>query len=499
MDRYDQAARQAALASYDILDTPAEPGFDDLVFVAAQICAAPIALVSLIEQHRQWFKARVGLDQPETPIEQSVCAHGLSGTGLLVIPDLTQDPRTCHNTLVTEDPRIRFYAGAPLIAPEGQAIGMLCVIDYQPRPQGLTPDQARALEGLARQVVVQLELRKALRRQRLESILLEERMAANVAEGDALRERQERDRMAQAAGRIGTFEIDVRSNVITTSPEFCRLFGLPIRPSFDAGLIEGLIAPDEGGGGGSTAMGRATGTAPQQVEYRITRLDDGEPRWISRRSEFVRDPQGAIALMVGAVQDVTERRIVNSEIGHRLKNTLTLVQAIASYTLAKVEDQDAVRVFTKRLQSLGAAHELLMQRSQPQSSMRDVAVAVLRGLGLEERVRCIGEPVALGAQPALTTSMLVHELATNAWKYGALSVPEGTVEMAWEPDPADPAWLVVRWTDRGGPECRPPSRRGFGTRLIGRGLDGRGDVELRYDPAGFSGVFRAPIAELAAR
>jgi two-component sensor histidine kinase len=158
--------RLDALCGYAVLDTPAEPDFDDIVHIAAHVCAAPIALVSLVEKDRQWFKARVGIDAGETPISQSVCALGLARDELLIIPDLTTDPRTEANTLVTEDPHLRFYAGAPLITPQGVAIGMLCVIDTVPRPDGLTPDQRHILASLARQVIGQLEYRKAIVAQR---------------------------------------------------------------------------------------------------------------------------------------------------------------------------------------------------------------------------------------------------------------------------------------------------------------------------------------------
>jgi GAF domain-containing protein len=155
-------ARLAVLASYGILDTPPEQGFDDIVLLAAQACAAPVALVSLFDRDRQWFKAHVGFEPCETPLDQSVCARAVLQTDLLVIPDLTLDPRTMHNTLVTLEPHIRFYAGAPLIAPDGEVLGTLCVIDPEPRPEGLTSAQRISLEALARQVMMQLELRKAL-------------------------------------------------------------------------------------------------------------------------------------------------------------------------------------------------------------------------------------------------------------------------------------------------------------------------------------------------
>ena len=156
----DPSARLEALRRYDILDTPSEPGFDDIVFLASQICETPVALVSLLDDDRQWFKARTGFELCETPLSQSVCRLALDSSGLLIIPDLTLDPRTSHLALVTGEPHIRFYAGARLETADGVALGRLCVIDGKPRPQGLTAGQAEALEALARQTMAHVEARR---------------------------------------------------------------------------------------------------------------------------------------------------------------------------------------------------------------------------------------------------------------------------------------------------------------------------------------------------
>ena len=155
--------RATMLAGYHIMDTPPEPAFDDIVYLAADICEAPIALVSLVEDSRQWFKARVGLDLCETDIGSSVCRHGLGSPDLLIIPDLKTDPRTAENPLVVARPPIRFYAGAPLRTSTGDALGMLCVIDRFPRAMGLTQRQQRALSALARQAVTTIEFQRFLR------------------------------------------------------------------------------------------------------------------------------------------------------------------------------------------------------------------------------------------------------------------------------------------------------------------------------------------------
>lgn len=157
----NEKQRLQVLWQYDVLDTVPEEVFDDLTELAAHICEAPIALITLVDEHRQWFKSRYGLNLTETSRDISFCAHALLGEGLLIVPDATKDPRFADNPLVRAEPKIRFYAGAPLITPDGYALGTLCVIDNLPR--SLRPDQEKALRLLSRLVMTQLELRRRSR------------------------------------------------------------------------------------------------------------------------------------------------------------------------------------------------------------------------------------------------------------------------------------------------------------------------------------------------
>jgi two-component system cell cycle sensor histidine kinase/response regulator CckA len=154
----NEARRLKVLWQYEILDTVPEEVFDDLTELAARICEAPIALISLIDEDRQWFKSKVGVSVSETSRDISFCAHAIKQTDLFIIPDATQDLRFANNPLVTSDPKIRFYAGAPLITPDGHALGTLCVIDKVPRELRL--EQQQALRVLARHVMTQLEVRR---------------------------------------------------------------------------------------------------------------------------------------------------------------------------------------------------------------------------------------------------------------------------------------------------------------------------------------------------
>jgi GAF domain-containing protein len=157
----DEKKRLKVLWQYDVLDTVPEEVFDDLTELAARICEAPIALISLLDEKRQWFKSKVGTTVNETSRDISFCAYAITQNDLFIVPDATLDARFADNPLVTSDPHIRFYAGAPLITPDGHALGTLCVIDKVPRE--LRADQKQALRILARHVVSQLELRRRSR------------------------------------------------------------------------------------------------------------------------------------------------------------------------------------------------------------------------------------------------------------------------------------------------------------------------------------------------
>ncbi|PZA06541.1 MULTISPECIES: sensor domain-containing diguanylate cyclase [unclassified Meiothermus] len=182
----NEEARLAKLREYRILDTLPEQAYDDITYLASRICNTPISLITLVDRDRQWFKSRVGLELSETPRDFSFCAHAILQSGVMIVPDALQDPRFADNPLVTGEPHIRFYAGAPLLTSSGEALGTVCVIDSRPRQIG--DEEQKALAALARQVTAQLELRREIRDRQRYQELLEEANARlkHLAERDEL-------------------------------------------------------------------------------------------------------------------------------------------------------------------------------------------------------------------------------------------------------------------------------------------------------------------------
>ncbi|GGD61570.1 HWE histidine kinase domain-containing protein [Croceicoccus mobilis] len=483
--------RTAAILDYEVLDSEPEEAFEEIVFMARTVCKTPTALISLVDEDRQWFKARLGFDACETPIEQSVCAKGMHSTELLVIPDLSVDERTCDNALVTCDKGARFYAGAPLVTPSGTIIGMLCVLDQQPRPAGLDPAQRRILKALAGQVVDQLELRKALRQAAREVEL-------HRSQTEVLERTSKRLQLAEEAGNIGAFELDIETRRVKVSPEFCRIHGfdnVDVLDGADIGKLRKVPLETR-----IEDQGIADADGQFSNEYEIIRANDGAVRWVEMRARVVPADGENGATLVGIVTDVTEQHAVNEEIAHRLKNTLALVQAVAGHTLRGVTDPEPVREFNRRIAAMSTAHDLLLSRSSASGRIHELASSVFDKLGIEQRVEVTGCDCMLSSRSVLTLSMILHELGTNAMKYGALSVPDGQVVLHafCEPDAEGESQLTLSWTENGGPPAQKPERRGLGTRLIERGVDPEGEVTMDFGETGLRVVMTALLSNIGA-
>ncbi|MFG6468048.1 EAL domain-containing protein [Roseateles sp. BYS87W] len=279
----DEAARLAALHQLGVLDTPAEAAFDALTAAAAALCGVPIALVSLVDGQRQWFKARVGLTADETPREQAFCAHTILGTEVFEVADALLDPRFAGNPLVTGEPGIRFYAGAPVRLAGGAAVGTVCVIDRVPRH--LTATQREALAQLATAAAALLDLR---------------RDAHTLAKSEA------RYRALAELSPVGLFAGDAHGDCTYTNPCWQEIHGLTLERSLGLGWMQSVEAAE------LARLGRAWEQAVQSRglfdEVMTVRRTDGTVRAVRSRSAPQFDAQGRMTGFVGLAEDVTEAR-----------------------------------------------------------------------------------------------------------------------------------------------------------------------------------------------
>ncbi|WP_247894559.1 response regulator [Azospirillum sp. B510] len=294
----DENLRQVALDSYCVLDTPPEPGFDNITRLARHFFGTRIALVSLIDRDRQWFKSRAGLDATETHRDLAFCAHAILDDGVLVVLDATKDPRFAGNPLVTGAPNIRFYAGAPLVA-DGRKLGTLCVIDDAPRA-GFDEREAETLTQLARLVVDELTLRR--------EVALRERAEAE------LRDRSRLLNLAEEVGQFGHWYIDFVTDTRRWSDEVYRILGLP--PQQEPPTVELSRAsyhPDD-----LPLLARMAERARRtgegfSVEARVVRRDGGM-RHVFVRASVECGADGRPAGLLGVVQDITDAKREEAEL-----------------------------------------------------------------------------------------------------------------------------------------------------------------------------------------
>ncbi|MCC7116370.1 MAG: response regulator [Burkholderiales bacterium] len=318
-----EEARLASLYALGVLDTAADPDLDAITGLAAATCETPIALVSLVDERRQWFKSRVGLAVCETPRAVAFCAHAIVQRALFVVPDASADPRFADNPLVTGAPHIRFYAGAPLVTEDGAAIGTLCVIDSRPRE--LTGLQRRTLEVLAAQVTARLELSRRLgERTRAEAALLGI-MEDQLLSEKALREQAALLESAQRIGRLGPWSYDLATGRLHWPPATCALFG--VDPESFVGSLDGLRRLVDPADRAAVDIAHGCTLASERlidIEYRIRRPDGGI-RWMHSRGSVERGDDGRPTRRIGVVMDVTEKRRIAAELEHHRDHLEELV------------------------------------------------------------------------------------------------------------------------------------------------------------------------------
>ena len=288
--------RVATLERYNILDTPPEKTLDDITALAAQICGTPIAFISLIDKNRQWFKSKFGIEISQTPRNVAFCNHTIQHQDLFIVPDATKDERFVNNTLVTGPPNICFYAGTPLISPDGAAIGALCVIDHEPRV--LTPLQEKGLRILGRQVITHLELR---------------------CKAHELLESENKFRMlSNNIDDVLWITSTDSKEVYYVSLGYEKIWGRKVMDLYanSQDWINTIVPEDRQMVLDSLAKLRKN-KQNLSVEYRIRR-PNGEIRWIHGRGFQVLNSDGKLERLTGIASDITENKhadIAKSRLG----------------------------------------------------------------------------------------------------------------------------------------------------------------------------------------
>ena len=475
-DGGDEAAARAerlrldTLREYRIMDTPPEQAFDRVTKMVADLYGVPIALVSLVDDCRQWFKSAYGLDTPETPRELSFCQYVIAEERPVMVTDVLGDPRFHDNPLVTGDLHIRFYAGVPLRAYNGAILGSLCVIDRDERPP-LTDIELERLEDFAGIIMAEADLRRI------------------GAERDEARRTLER---ALDFSGIASWQYDPRTDRLRTQGAGAELWGSEFQTMLATGNgFFDLVHSDDRAALREILKEAIANGTPYAAEYRVLNPERGV-RWNAVRGDW--DVRSDDAMLTGVSIDITEQKsrqenanLLMRELHHRMRNLFATVSAIISLTRHAAHDvDDYVERIGSRLDALNRAQNVLLSSNFMTGSMH----ALMREVEASfPRVRWTGPDLLLPENALVAMALLFNELATNAVKHGALTGDKGQVEVNWTQDSeeSDGRMFRLTWTESGGDrDVVAPDRASFGTLLMERSVKNNlgGTIERRWEPSG---------------
>lgn len=395
----------------------------------------------------------------------------------VAIPDIRSDRRTASDTGPLEQVAVRSLVNHPIVE-NGRTLAILFVNDDQPRVW--TSEELRFIEDAAERIRTALARRHAEREARETATFLKSVLAAST-------------------DCIKVIELDGTLSFMSEG-------GMNVMDISDFNAVKGCPWPDMLKDDGPIYAREALEAAKRgETKHFETPADTfiGTAKHWSVSVSPIPNERGEVARILSVSRDHTEfqkareqQQLLNGELAHRIKNVMSVVQAIAHQTLGKSEDQEAVMAFSKRLGALASAQDVLTRENWSRARFDDVARGALSTFG-EDRFALSGPDVSIGPRATLALSLMLHELATNAVKYGALSVPNGRVGVTWsirQDDGRDQ--LVLEWSERGGPPAVEPTRKGFGSRIISMGLSGSGGVDQRYEEDGLSVIATAPLDQI---
>ncbi|MBB4152594.1 PAS domain S-box-containing protein [Sphingomonas jinjuensis] len=474
---------------------------EEALSFAAALCGVPTAFVSLVGATEQRLVAKVGTDLETTNREVSFCQWTIREGELMVVPDALADPRFADGPLVVGPPHIRFYAGAPLVARSGAAIGSLCVIDTEPHPDGLTPLQMQGMRVLAASVMARLRDRR-------------EAEDRDVAVGETRRA------LSDSENRFRTLADTMPQMVWSTLPDgyhdyynarWYEFTGTPPGSTDGEGWND-MFHPDDQDRAWTVWRHSLDTGDPYQIEYRL-RHADGTYRWVLGRALPIRDEQGAITRWFGTCTDIhqqklalEEREIISQELSHRIKNIFAVIAGLIGFAARRrPEFGPAASDLRDRITALGRAHDFVRPHSHSSRPMmrQDSLIGLLGELfapyerSEARRFVIEGDDVAIDDRSATPLALLFHELATNASKYGALANDRGHVAITLS---SDGPQVTIGWREQGGPPVTAPAEAsGFGSQLIEMSAVRQlgGTVERAWPAEGLAMTVRLPAAALS--
>jgi PAS domain S-box-containing protein len=474
------------LASYapDALEGDSE--LSALTRFAAHLCQAPVAAVTLAGRDNERFLVHHGSTLREIPREIAFCPHAMEGQDLMQVPDAAADPRFADNPNVKGPPHVRFYAGQPLISPEGVTLGTLSVLDTAPRPGGLSDLQREGLAVLADAVMLRMRAhRKQLAMQR-EAEAREEELHTLADSIPAI---------AWSATPEGHFEYFNRRMVEFTGRSDDQ---------------DGTAFHPEDWKTASALWQRCLQTGEiYEIQHRLCR-HDGEYRWMMSRAVPVRDPDGKIVRWFGTAVDIHDiyaasesRDLLAKELSHRIKNIFAVIAGLVSLSARKrPEFKEFAEELNAVIRALGRAHDFVRPvDSAARDNLHGLLAELFAPYGIEEsaRVQVQGDDMAISSRAATPLALVFHELATNSAKYGALAKSDGRVQLTVTDTGDD---LLMRWSETGGksPAKNAKLKDGFGSRLVDMSITGQlgGSWERRFEKDGLVVEMTVSKAAIAA-
>lgn len=503
----DHPDRLAALDGTELVDTPPEAVFDRAVQLATRVLGTPVGLLSLVDGRRQFFKAQVGLTEPyaverETPLSHSFCQYVVGADEPLVVRD-ARDDRDLQENLAISDLGVVAYLGVPVHDADGHVLGSFCAIDGEPRDW--TEEDKVLLEDIAIGVESEIALRQELRK-RIEA---EEKSASA----------QQHLNLALRAGRLGTFDFDPRTGRTQWDKNMCDLWWIDPETTDKFEIAQNRVHPDDQAS--DRALREAAldpeGDGHHSAELRIVHPQTGEIRWLHIDGDVTFD-NGTPVRVVGTAREITDRKraeqqneLLTQELNHRVKNLFAVTSGMISLTARSTETtREMAEALNGRVQALARAHELIQPAIIGRPDLAETTtLAVLIEAVLKPHISAIkpegleikGPAIELKPRAASSLALVLHELATNAQKYGAFSTPRGELKLGWTLGQAETGeeGLLLSWDENvQGQYKKDPTMAGFGTVLIKTTIEGQlnGKWSKSFNEDGFSCLVTIPVIRL---